>query len=154
MNHFPILLSFNRELRQMPSLLPLFNHFCHRSSHSAQHRAEKCYTPSKTNGKKVRDLWLVFTCAFLSWRERVKWVMASILQAKECKRGISLWYKFGNRVWVLQRKAVGQCFHRFFTISEITVVLLVVVSLTAWWIFFYLCFTLFFLCVCVSVLLM
>lgn len=37
---------------------------------------------------------------------------------------------------LLLRKAVSQCFHMFFTTSEIPVGLLVVVSLTVWWFFF------------------
>lgn len=39
---------------------------------------------------------------------------------------------------LLLRKAVSQCFHMFFTTSEIPVGLLVVVSLTVWWFFFFL----------------
>lgn len=113
----------------MPALLPLFNHSCLWTLHGI--RVEKRYTTFRTNGSKVQDLWLVITCVFLSHRERERGEMSYDfnITGKRTQAGISFWYK-------LLRQAVSQCFHIFFTISEIPVVLLGVVSLIMWLVFF------------------
>lgn len=113
----------------MPALLPLFNHSCLWTSHGI--RVEKRYTTFRTNGSKVQDLWLVITSVFLSHRERERGEMSYDfnITGERTQAGISFWYK-------LLRQAVSQCFHVFFTASEIPVVLLGVVSLIMWLVFF------------------
>lgn len=127
----------------MPALLPLFNHSCLWTSHWI--RVEKFCTTFRTNGVKVQDLWLVITCAFLSQREREKWNELWLQHYRQkSTRGNFILIQIWKERLLLLRKAVSQCFRMFFTTSEISVILLVVVSLTVWLVFF-LSLSLFFL---------
>lgn len=57
------------------------------------------------------------------------------IRGKRAQRGNFIMIQIRKERLLLLRKAVAQCFHMFFTTSEIPVVLLVVVSLTVWWVF-------------------